>query len=226
MSYLPIFVDVRGRACLVVGGGSVGRRKVSSLLEREAVVRVVGRELVPELRALADQGRIEYLGPEYRTDHLDGAALVYAATSDNHLNVRVSRDAQQRGIFVNVADVPELCTFIVPAQMRQGDLTIAVSTGGRSPAAAASIRRKLEKDFGPEYAKFLKIMGLVREKVLAGGRPPDENKRKFEDLVNSGMIERLKDNDPDGAEEIMTRVLGPGYTFMSIGYESGGGEAA
>ncbi|MEW5726042.1 MAG: bifunctional precorrin-2 dehydrogenase/sirohydrochlorin ferrochelatase [Thermodesulfobacteriota bacterium] len=222
MGYLPIFIDVQGRTCLVVGGGEVGRRKVEGLIEGGAVVRLVSRDLDSRLADLTGQGRVEYLGREYRTEHLDGAVLVFAATDDPQLNARVSREAQARGLLVNVADQPRLCTFIVPASVRRGDLTLAVSTGGGSPALAARIRAELEAQFGPEYAEFLKVLRLVREKVLAEGRPAEENKSKFQRLIASDLLERLVRGDAAGAEAVLTQILGPGFTFAALGYRPAG----
>ncbi len=219
MSYLPIFVDIRQRRCLVVGGGEVGERKVLSLLDRDAEVDLVSREVTPVLTGLIEAGRVGYLGPDYETAHLDGAALVFAATDDTALNGRVSREAQERGIWVNAADQPEFCTFIVPASIRRGDLTIAVSTSGRSPAMAASIRARLEKEFGPEYADFLRLMGLVRSRVLAAGGASGRNKELFCRMVDSDLLDVLSRGDLHRVDELLTDILGAGFTLAEIGFD-------
>jgi precorrin-2 dehydrogenase/sirohydrochlorin ferrochelatase len=215
-------LDLRGRTCLVVGGGEVGERKVRGLLECGARVRLVSRELTSGLSELVGLGQVDHLGAEYRTEHLSGAMLVFAATSDADLNLRLSHEAQSRGLWVNIVDQPELCTFIVPATFSRGDLTISVSTGGRSPALAARVRARLEKEFGPEYDLFLRLMGLVRARVLATGRPASENRAFFRSLVDSPLLDRLAAADRAGAEMILTQTLGEAFTFQSLGFDIDG----
>lgn len=219
MRYLPINLDVRGLACLVVGGGEVGRRKVEGLLECGAKVRLVSRGLTPDLQRLVESRAVEHLGPEYMTGHLEGVALVFAATNETELNARISREAEERGVWANVADVPGLCRFIVPASVKRGDLTISISTGGRSPALAGHIRTRLEQWFGPEYARFLDLMGLVRPRVLAEGRPHEENREIFRRLVESDLLDSLAQGDLDQAQRRLQEVLGPEYTLSSLEYD-------
>lgn len=220
MSYLPINLDVRGRPCLVVGGGEVGERKVRSLLDCGAEVCLVSRELTQGLENLAESGAIRHVDREYRTEYLNGVALVFAATNDTELNGRVSREAQARGIWINVADQPEFCTFIVPASVRRGDLTITVSTGGRSPALAARIRASLEEEFGPAYGQFVRLMGLIRARVLANGRPAGENREYFRRLVDSDLLERLAGNDRAGVDRRLKEILGPAFSLAALGFDA------
>jgi len=222
MKYLPVNLAIEGRPVLVVGGGEVGERKVRALLECGAKVRLVSRELTPGLAELAAAEAIEHLGGQYRTEHLAGVDLVFAATDEPGLNARISREAQENGLWINAADQPELCRFIVPAYFRRGDLTIAVSTGGRSPAAAAMIKSRLEDEFGPEYGRFLDLMGLIRTRVLAEGRGFQENRDIFRRLVDSDLLTALAQNDPSGVEEILLEILGPGYTLKSLGFSPAG----
>jgi len=224
MKYLPINLAVDGRPVLVVGGGEVGERKVRALLECGAKVRLVSRELTPGLAELAAAETVEHLGGQYRTEHLSGVDLVFAATDEHELNARVSREAQERGLWINVADQPELCRFIVPAYFRRGDLTIAVSTGGRSPAAAARIKSRLEQEFGPAYGRFLDLMGLVRIRVLAEGRGAKENRTVFRRLadLDSDLLKAVAQNDRAGIEKILTQILGPDYTLSSLGFNPAG----
>ncbi|MBU2552134.1 MAG: bifunctional precorrin-2 dehydrogenase/sirohydrochlorin ferrochelatase [Proteobacteria bacterium] len=226
MGYLPVNIAVGGRPCLVVGGGSVGERKVMGLLEYEARVRLVSRDLTPTLVSLTEQGAVQYLGPEYKPEYLDGAALVFAATNDTELNTRVSREAAGRGIPVNVADVPELCTFYLPAWIKRGHLTVSVSTSGRSPALAAHLRSRLEDEFGPEYGRFLELMGRIRPRVLAEGRDHRHNRDLFRRLVESDILDNLARNEPVRVEARLVEMLGPGYTLASLGFEALEGETA
>jgi len=219
LKYLPVNLDVRDQPCLVVGGGEVGERKVKGLLECGAKVGLVSRDLTPGLAELVESKAVELLGPEYQTEHLSGVVLVFAATDDMALNSCVSREAQDQGVWVNVADRPELCRFIVPASFRRGDLTIAISTGGSSPAAAAKIRARLENEFGPEYGPFLRLMGLVRTRVLAEGRPAEENRELFFKLAESDILKSLARNDLAETEGCLIEILGPDYTLASLGFK-------
>lgn len=219
MNYYPIYIDVESKPCLVVGGGSVGQRKVEGLLEFGACVRLVSREVTPQLQALIDEKKVDYLGTDYEPGFLDGSTLVYVCTDDTELNTRVSKEAIARGIAVNVADVTELCSFIVPATVARGSLNISISTGGKSPALAAKIRRRLEDEFGPEYGRFLDLMGLIRPKVISEGKPSGDNKKTFVKLVESDMIDALAEDDAPKLERIMIKILGPSYTLKNLGYK-------
>lgn len=219
MAYWPVNIDLAGRTCLVAGGGEVGLRKVRGLLEAGAVVKVCGRELSPELKKMAEDGRIAYLGPEYMPEYLDDAALVFAATSDAVLNRRIGEEAVSRGIWVNVADCPNLCTFIVPASIRRGDLVIAVSTGGASPALSRRLRIRLEEEFGPEYGRFIEILRAVRQKVLSEGRPSGANRDLFRRLVDSPLLDLLAGDDPAGVDAVLQNILGLEYSLKSLGMD-------
>jgi precorrin-2 dehydrogenase/sirohydrochlorin ferrochelatase len=140
--------------------------------------------------------------------HLEGAVLVIAATDDAGANRRVGAACRARGIPVNAVDQPEDCTFIVPAVVRRGDLLLAVSTSGRSPALARAVREELEARFGPEYADFLALMGSVREEVLARGREQKENQALFQSLVQSELLDAVRRKDWPSAAAILTEILG------------------
>ena len=168
----PIFAVIEDKPCLVVGGGAVGERKVLDLMAAGARVTVVSRTLTPELAALADRGEITYLAEDFREAQVEGMALVMAATDDPKVNAAVSAAAQARAIWVNVADEPEHCTFIVPAQVRRGELTLAISTGGASPALARQLREELQQHFGPEYGPYLDLLKRVRSPTPGGAPGP------------------------------------------------------
>ena len=182
MKTYPLFALIEDRPCLVVGGGAVGERKVLDLMAAGARVTVVSRELTPDLATLAAQGKIRFIQGDFAASHLDGMTLVVGATDDQEVNRQVSAAAQARGLFVNIVDAPELCTFIVPAQVRRGPLTLAISTGGASPALARKVREELEQQFGPDYGRYLRVLQAVREQVLAGRRGHPENIRLFKAL--------------------------------------------
>ncbi len=163
--YYPVYLDIRGKRCVVVGGGEVALRKVRMLLDHGASVETVSPELCPELGQLVEEGQLKVTGREYRPGDLEGAFVVIAATNDAKANERVVAEATERGILINVVDVPVLSNFIVPSYLRRGTVTVSVSTGGKSPALARRIRRELEKKFGDEYADLSVLVDEVRSEL-------------------------------------------------------------
>jgi precorrin-2 dehydrogenase/sirohydrochlorin ferrochelatase len=216
MAYLPIFLDVSRRRCVVIGGGEVAARKVASLLEAGAEVFVVSPLLIDELSELARGGRIEHIKREYKDGDMAGATLAYAATDDTQLQQRLCVEARDRGIPVNVADVPALCTFIAPAVMRRGSLTIAVSTGGASPAMAKRIVSRLERLFGPEYGLALEVLRTARRHLQANEPNFRIRARKLTALATSRIPEYLRNGDLDAVEEIIRGEIGVGLDTLGL----------
>src|SRR3972149_12118376 len=144
MKYYPAFLNLQGRPCIVIGGGSVAEGKVYSLLEAEALVTIISPELTPNLNTWLDEGRLTHVKRPYQSGDLTGAVLAISATNDRAVNEQVWREATARCVPVNVVDDPPHCTFIAPALMRRGDLTIAVSTGGKAPTLAVRVRDQIE----------------------------------------------------------------------------------
>jgi precorrin-2 dehydrogenase / sirohydrochlorin ferrochelatase len=209
MKTYPIFAIIADKPCLVVGGGAVGERKVKDLRAAGARVTVVSRSLTSLLARLAAEGEIRYLEEDFSPPHLKGMFLVMGATDDPRVNAQVSAAAQARGIWVNIADAPELCTFIVPAQVRRGELTLAISTGGASPALARKLRQELEQQFGLEYGPYLDLLKEVRAWVLAQRRGHPDNPVLFKRLVNSPLREALARGDRQEATRLLQEILGP-----------------
>lgn len=206
----PVMMNLQDEQVIVVGGGRVGLRKVMGLLDAGAKVVVISPELIDGLMVLAEQGRIEWVAKSFDESLLDGyphARLIFGTTSSREVNVAVHRAAIRRKMPCNIADVPDLCTFIVPAVITQGDLMIAVSTGGSSPALARRIREDLEKRFGPEYASLTKLMADIRKQVLNTGTSSDDNRKLFLDLIDSEILAALRDNDRQRAMEILKNIL-------------------
>lgn len=206
-NYYPIFVDMDGTEVLVVGGGAVARRKIENLLEYGAVVNVVSRKLHPALKPLLAEGKFKILGSEFEPSQLNDVRMVIAATDDKETNRKVSAAARQRGLLVNAVDQPADCSFIVPAVVRRGALTIAVSTSGHSPALASRIRKQIEKGFGQEYEIYLALLGRVRRLLLKLELTSDENSRMFHELVEGRLLEALKAGDREQVEDELRRVL-------------------
>lgn len=205
MKYYPVFWDITGKKCVVIGGGEVAARKVARLLDCGAAVHVVSPLLVPELADLKKQGRIGHIAGDYADEHLSGAALVIGATDDEAINASISRDAKARGIPVNIVDDPRKCDFILPSLVERGDLTIACGTGGNSPALARRLREELEAAYGEEYATLLDILGQLRgrmEKNAGRGRT------WFDQLMAAGLLNILRQKDADAAKKIIREITG------------------
>jgi len=207
MPYYPILVDLQGKEVVVIGGGTVAQRKIETLLEYGAVVNVVSRQLTPMLNRYLEEGKIKFLGEEFRESYLNGVFMVIASTDDASLNHRISQEASKKGILINAVDQPSDCNFIVPAILRRGDLLIAVSTSGKSPAIAKKVKEDLEDQFGLEYETLLVIMGNLRKEVLSRGLSQDENSRIFHDIVDSHILEAIRREDWNEVASILTEKI-------------------
>ena len=168
-SYYPLYLNIADRKCIVVGGGQVALRKVKTLLEYSARVEVISPDLCADLEKLAGANEINTVDREYQYGDLKEARIVIAATDDSDVNLKVVKEARDRGILINVVDCAEESDFILPSYLRRGDITIAVSTSGRSPALARKIRTKLERDFGNEYESLAVLVNEVRTEIRQRG---------------------------------------------------------
>jgi precorrin-2 dehydrogenase/sirohydrochlorin ferrochelatase len=170
--YFPAFLDLRDRRCLVVGGGPVGERKVRGLLECGARVVLVSPTLTADLATLVATGRVAHHARAFRRTDVRGCTVAVAATGRAAVDQAVARSARRARVLVNAVDRPDVCDFIVPSVLKRGELQIAVSTGGRSPALAREIRRRLEALFGPEYAALVEGAGRARQRGRARAVTP------------------------------------------------------
>ena len=170
--YFPAFLDLRGRRCLVVGGGEIGERKARVLIECGALVTVVSLSFTPGLAALAAAGRLECRARALRRWDLRGCFVVIAATGDRRVDEATAALARRCRVLVNVVDRRDRCDFIMPSVLRRGELQIAVSTGGRSPALARDIRRRLEHLFAADYAALVERAGTDRRRARAAAATP------------------------------------------------------
>jgi precorrin-2 dehydrogenase / sirohydrochlorin ferrochelatase len=211
--YYPAILDIAGRGALVVGAGKVGEGKIAGLLEGGAAVKVVSLTATPEVRRWAEDGRIELELRPYESSDLDGCFLVIAATEDNDTNVRVFEDAERRQMLCNVVDVTHLCNFILPSIVRHGDLAVAVSTGGASPALARRIRISIGQCYGDEYAVALQLLGALREELKAAYPRPDDRKVIFERMVYSEFMDHVRSGNAEAIEAWVQRCIdeGPDY---------------
>jgi siroheme synthase-like protein len=204
----PVYIAclrLRGRRCVVVGGGEIGLEKVEGLLACGGDVTLVAPEANAELRELAEEGSIAWERRAYEPADLEGTFIVIAATDDTDVNIGIYEDAERRAMLVNVVDVPPLCNFILPAIVRQGSTAIAISTQGASPALAKRMKREISEQFGPAYAELAVILNDVRG--WAKGNLPTYNDRRdfFEDIVNGDPdpVELIREGRTDEVRELI-----------------------
>lgn len=214
--FYPVNLDVENRSCLVVGGGPVAARKAKTLLECGALVTVVSIAFHPSFGDLAKNSRLTLIQRPYAAADLAGKFLVIGATSNESLNRQINADAEARNMLCNIADVPEICNFILPSIIRRGDLCIAVSTSGKSPAFAKKLRKDLENLFGDEYGVFLRLMGAIRKKLLETAHTPEAHKPLFEALIHQNLLDMIKNNEKDRINQTLLEVLGPGFDFDAL----------
>ncbi len=209
MTYYPAYLDLRDRPCLVIGGGGVAERKALSLLEAGAELTIISPTLTPTLQELSDSGKITHRQKSFdEKNDLSGMFLVIAATDSPRVNIAAAQACKKKHILVNVIVPPEESTFIVPSVVKQGELAIAVSTGGASPALAKKIRQELESKYGPEYAFFLDQLGAIRRRVFEEVGDAVKRRAIFQEIVDSEVIDLLKQGKRGEAELRMKEIAG------------------
>lgn len=216
MRYYPVNLDIQAKDCLLVGAGTVGERKAKALLACGARLFVVSPEVTQWFKDTADVARIQVEYRKYDPEDLAGKFLVIGATADEVINRQISRDAASRGVLCNIVDRPESCSFVLPAVVRRGDLTVAISTSNKSPALAKRLRQKLEKEFGPEYARLLSLMGAIRHRLISENDPPEANKDKFEALLDADLLECFRKDRLEDIDHTLREVLGKEYNLQSL----------
>jgi precorrin-2 dehydrogenase/sirohydrochlorin ferrochelatase len=216
MPYYPIFVDLQAQDVLVVGGGEVAERKIKNLLTHGCRISISSPHLSPYLKELVERGTLRLMDPDSLDESLDSVFMVIAATDDPALNSRTAAKAKARGILVNSVDQPRDCTFIMPSVVKAGALQIAISTGGKSPALAKKIRGELEGSFGPEYASFVELLGILRTELLSKGKPSPDNKVIFQRLVDSPLVDLIKQGNIEGVKRTLSSLLGEEFPVEGI----------
>lgn len=207
-AYYPMFVDLEGRRCAVIGGGRIATDKVEKLVEHGAVVRLVSPQITSGLSRMIDEGVVaEHRRRTYRPEDLEGCFLVIAATDLDPINRMVWQDAEARNMVCNVVDAPALCSFIVPSVVRRGELALAVSTGGASPGVARHIRRQLDEAYGPEWEALVSLMRDLRDDLKARHLDMPSRRDAVEVLMESDVLRLLAEGDRTGATELARRVL-------------------
>lgn len=225
MDFFPIFLDIKNRTSLIIGGGEVAARKVTLLLKAQGKVRVVSPALCPDLQHSLEKGQIEYIAREYQTSDLEDAYLVIAATDSAAVNRQVSEEARARHLPVNVVDQPELCTFITPSIIDRSPVVAAVSTGGASPVLARLIRSRLETLIPAGYGRLAELANRFRDRVKARFDNPADRRLFWENILQSGVAERVFSGHIDEADAGMNRALEQAGTTNPMGevYLVGGG---
>ena len=207
-AYYPIYLQLQDQPCVVVGGGKIAEGKVDGLLAAGARVTIVSPELTPHLHELVERNEIAYIARRYQPGDLAGAFMVICATDQIEINRQVWQEASAQGQLVNVVDDTPRCNFIAPAILRNGDLTIAISTGGKAPALAVRLKERLQRELGPEYERFLELAGKLR--VPFSRHVPDFETRKalWYELVDSDALDLLAQGDEPAAMEVISELVG------------------
>jgi siroheme synthase-like protein len=191
MSLFPIFVKVQGRLIVVIGGGRIAEAKIPSVLSAGARIRLIAPSITPQIAEWVRFGKIDWLPKEFEATDLQEAFLVIAATSAPGVNEAVFREAERRGVLCNAVDDIEHCHFYYGAVVQRGDLQIAISTNGKSPALAQRLRQEFEIDFGPEYEVWLQWLGAAREALRASDPRSEATKKLLHELASRPMFEEF-----------------------------------
>jgi precorrin-2 dehydrogenase/sirohydrochlorin ferrochelatase len=192
MTLFPMFMKLEGRRCLVVGAGTIGEPKISSLIASGASTRVIALKATAVVAEWAREGSITWEARAFNFADLNGVFMVIAATNSRELNAAIFNEARQRNILCNVVDDPEYCDFYYPAVVRRGDLQLTISTNGKSPALAQRIRRELEIQFGPEYGEWLEQLGKIRQELFASKMNPEDRRQLLHELASSAAFEEAR----------------------------------
>lgn len=205
MSYYPMMLDLRGRRCLVVGGGNIARHKVDALADAGAVVTVVAPEVLPM------PAGVTVITRPFQPEDLDGVRFVIAATDNTAVNAEVAQACETRGLWVNVVDEPALCSVILPSVVRRGAFVLAISTGGASPTFARRLREQLEREFGPEYGEFVDLLAGLRRawepRAKAARLPDARRKQAWEAVLDLPLLEWIRDDQRGTAEAAAKEIL-------------------
>jgi precorrin-2 dehydrogenase/sirohydrochlorin ferrochelatase len=210
MKTYPIcLVNLSEQRTVVIGGGQVALRKVRGLLEAGASITLISRNVIPELKELAQTGLLKLIPRDYQRGDLQDTNLVIAATDDPQVNHAIWEEAQQVGCLINVVDDPAHCNFILPAVVQRGDFSIAISTGGASPMLARRTRERLEAEYGSEMAEYTALLGEIRPTLL--DRFPSEESRRNAamQLIDSNLMDVLKEEGYEKAKHYALEIIKP-----------------
>lgn len=188
-SYYPIFLNLKKRLCLIIGGGQVAERKAVILIKCGANVRVIAPSITKRLIALEEKGKLEIIKRDYKKGDLEGAFIVFAATDKKEVNRQIKKDAEEMGIIANIVDDPDFCDFIVPSMVKKGPVTIAISTSGTLPMFARVFKEKIKQVLTEDHIKYVKKIGRLRKIILKEVLDPKQRKIIMRQIKNSPMNE-------------------------------------
>ncbi|HEY3327765.1 MAG TPA: siroheme synthase CysG [Novimethylophilus sp.] len=207
MDHLPIFITLRGRCCVVVGGGEIAARKIGLLCKAHAMVTIVAPELCPALAEHRQQGLVDWIAARFEPHHLDGATLAIAATDDEAVNRAVSAAAQTRNIPVNIVDQPALCTFVFPSIIDRSPIVVAVSSGGAAPVLSRMLRSRLETMIPAAYGRLAELAGAFREQVKQRLGSMQQRRIFWENIFEGPIAEQMLAGREDAAKRALQRAL-------------------
>ena len=212
--YYPAFIDVKQRRCVVIGGGNIGQEKVEKLLDCGARVVVISPEVNPDIREMAEDGVVTWSQREYQPGDLAGACIAIAATDDNKVNRQIASEAEERNVLLNVVDVTHLCTFIAPSVVHRGDVTIATSTGGASPALARTFREMLSTSRILEYADLAPLLSDARLELRRRAERVDPD--HWQSLITEELLDLVQTGQDDEARRRLMDGLLAGATPSTV----------
>jgi precorrin-2 dehydrogenase/sirohydrochlorin ferrochelatase len=208
--FYPVNLDIGGKRCLVVGGGTVAERKIKALLLCGGIVQIISPQVGEAIAELAAAGSVEWLKRSYREGDAEGAFLVFAATDDPDTQRRITADAKRCHVLLNSADDAASSDFHVPAKIRRGDFVIAVSTGGGSPALATLLKARLAEEYGEEYGILVELMARLRRQVVNAGSIAEENRTLFKAILDQPVLDCIRQHDWIGLTTLLEGILPSG----------------
>jgi siroheme synthase-like protein len=203
--YYPVYLNLKGRRCVVFGGGAVAEEKITKLLSSGAIISVISPDATPDIRSLADQGKVEWQPRKYQPGDLGGAFMGIAATNKREVNRCIFHEAEQSGTLLNVVDDPVFCSFIAPAVVKRGEVTLAISTGGASPALARKLRESLEDSPALEWADLASVMSRVRREVKRLGVTVD--RQRWQCSMTHEVLRLVQSGREDAAVSLLLEDL-------------------
>ncbi|MBI1993404.1 MAG: bifunctional precorrin-2 dehydrogenase/sirohydrochlorin ferrochelatase [Deltaproteobacteria bacterium] len=206
MAYYPIFLNLTGQPCIVIGGGAVAERKMEGLLQAGARITVVSPALTSKLISLAARGAVRHICRQYQSGDLRDHALAFVATDDPEISREVAREGRDLGVWVNAADDPAHCDFILPSVLRRGELVVAVATGGSSPALSRAIREELEAYITEDYAALTEIVAEVRQKLKEHSLTPSAE--TWQKALNGDLRRFIREGKQGKARNYLLKQLG------------------
>ncbi|MSQ22859.1 MAG: bifunctional precorrin-2 dehydrogenase/sirohydrochlorin ferrochelatase [Dehalococcoidia bacterium] len=204
-SYYPVYLNLKGRRCVIVGGGAEAQRKAQGLVECRAKVTVINPTVTVVLQDLANRGLINWLSREYQAGDLEGVFLAIAENDRPRVYMEVAKEAERRGVMLNVVDTTNLCSFIAPAIVRRGDVTFAISTAGLSPALARRLREELSESPVLRWADMADMLSEVRLSLRRKGVRPDPE--RWQECMDNELLDLFHDGRQDEARERLLRML-------------------